>query len=69
MKRFGLGSALPATVIIGRDGKVVAQIAGIVNQADLKKRIETLLAKDALKASEQIASAKTKPGKAANVPS
>jgi thiol-disulfide isomerase/thioredoxin len=69
MKRFGLGSALPATVIIGRDGKVFAQIRGIVKQADLKKQIEGLLAKDASRAKEQIASARTKREKASNVPS
>lgn len=69
MNRFGLGSALPATVIIGRDGKIVAQIRGVVKQADLKKQIDALLAKDASTAKEKIASAKTKSGKVANVPS
>jgi thiol-disulfide isomerase/thioredoxin len=44
MIRFGLGSALPGTVIIGKDGRVAKVISGIVNQADLKKQIETLLA-------------------------
>jgi thiol-disulfide isomerase/thioredoxin len=69
MKRFGLSSALPATVIIGRDGKVVAQIKGIIKQAELKKHLETLLAKDAAEADKTIASAKTSPRKASNVPS
>lgn len=69
MNRFGLGTALPATVIIGRDGKIVFQIRGIVKQADLKKQIDALLAKDASAAKEKIASARTKSGKAANVPS
>jgi thiol-disulfide isomerase/thioredoxin len=69
MRRFGLGSALPGTVIIGRDGKVVAQIRGVVKQADLKKQIEALLARDASKAKEMIASSNTKPGKVSNVPS
>jgi thiol-disulfide isomerase/thioredoxin len=44
MIRFGLGAALPGTVIIGRDGRVVKIISGVVNQADLKKQVETLLA-------------------------
>lgn len=44
MSRFGLGSALPGTVIIDRDGKVVKVISGIVNQADLKKQVEAMLA-------------------------
>ena len=44
MVRFGLGAALPGTVIIGRDGRVAKVISGIVNQADLKKQVETMLA-------------------------
>ena len=44
MIRFGLGAALPGTVIIGRDGRVAKVISGIVNQADLKKQIESMLA-------------------------
>ena len=44
MVRFGLGAALPGTVIIGREGRVVKVISGIVNQADLKKQVETMLA-------------------------
>lgn len=57
MLRFGLGSALPATVIIGRDGKVVAQFRGVVNQQMLKKQLDTLLAADNRQAKEQIAAA------------
>lgn len=41
--RFGVGTALPATVIIDKDGKVYKTISGIVNQADLKKDVEKLL--------------------------
>ncbi len=44
MTRFGLGGALPGTIIIGKDGKVVRVISGVVNQADLKKQIDALLA-------------------------
>lgn len=69
MRRFGLGSALPGTVIIGRDGKVIAQIKGIIKEADLKKQLEGLLAKDAAQSKELIASASTKPDKVSNVPS
>ena len=43
MLRFGLGSALPGTVVIGKDGRVAKVISGVVNQADLKKQIETML--------------------------
>ena len=44
MIRFGLGAALPGTVIIGKDGRVVKVISGVVNQADLKKQVDVLLA-------------------------
>lgn len=44
MTRFGLGSALPGTVIIGRDGRIARVILGVVNQTDLKKQIEPMLA-------------------------
>lgn len=69
MRRFGLGSALPGTVIIGREGKVIAQMRGVIKEADLKKHIDGLLAKDASQSKEKIASARTKSGKASNVPS
>jgi thiol-disulfide isomerase/thioredoxin len=70
MLRFGLGSALPGTVIIGRDGKVVAQFRGIINQADLKKRLDVLLAAATKQAKEEIAAAgKGKRPQASSVPS
>lgn len=76
MMRFGLGAALPGTVIIGRDGRLVRIISGIVNQADLKKQIDALLASaektaEKERKQEQSASRKEKPGAAAaaSVPS
>jgi thiol-disulfide isomerase/thioredoxin len=69
MKRFGLGSALPGTVIIGRDGKVVAQIRGIIKPVELKKQLDALLAKDEAESKNKTSSARTKPPKAADVPS
>lgn len=68
MRRFGLGSALPGTVIIGRDGKVIAQIKGIIKEADLKKHLETLIAKDQLGVKGQVAQA-DKASKSSSVPS
>jgi thiol-disulfide isomerase/thioredoxin len=68
MMRFGLGAALPGTVIIGRDGRIVKVISGVVNQADLKKQIDAMLAtaeKAAQKEREQIA----KRSEASSVPS
>jgi peroxiredoxin len=44
MIRFGLGAALPGTVVIGRDGEVVKIISGVIDQATLRKQIEALLA-------------------------
>ena len=41
--RFGVGTALPATVIIDKDGKVYKTISGVVSQADLRKDVEKLL--------------------------
>jgi thiol-disulfide isomerase/thioredoxin len=44
MIRFGLGAALPGTVVIGRDGRIVKVISGVVNLAELKKQIDSILA-------------------------
>jgi thiol-disulfide isomerase/thioredoxin len=44
LMRFGLGGALPGTVLIGRDGRVTKVISGVVDPAALKKDIEALLA-------------------------
>ncbi len=41
--RFGVGTALPATVIIDKDGKIFKTISGVVNQSDLRKDIEKLM--------------------------
>lgn len=55
MIKFGLGAALPGTVVIDREGKIAKIISGVVNQAMLRKEIESLLAvavKDAGKKTE-----------------
>jgi thiol-disulfide isomerase/thioredoxin len=76
MMRFGLGSALPGTVIIDRDGRIAKVMSGIINRADLKKQIDAMLAAaEATAASglkkerKEIASAKKRPGEASSVPS
>ena len=76
MMRFGLGAALPGTVIIDRSGRVAKVISGIVNQADLKKQIDVMLAaaektaaNERKKEREQAASVKQKPSEALSVPS
>lgn len=69
MMRFGLGAALPGTVIINRDGRIAKVISGIVNQAELKKEIDVMLAaaektaaRERKKERAQVASSKAKPG-------
>jgi len=76
MMRFGLGAALPGTVIIGRDGRIAKVISGVVNQADLKKQIDAMLAAaeataavERKKEREQAASAKQRASEASSVPS
>ena len=44
MVRFGLGTASPGTVVIGRDGRVVKSISGVFDPAALRKEINALLA-------------------------
>jgi thiol-disulfide isomerase/thioredoxin len=43
MIRFGLGSALPGTVLVSKDGRVAKVISGVVNQAELKKQLDAML--------------------------
>lgn len=79
MQRFGLGSALPGTVVIGRDGKIVAAFKGVIKVAELKKQLDSLLAAAERESRAQVATAKgeasgkgasrNEAGKAASVPS
>ena len=43
MIRFGLGAALPGTVVIGRDGRIAKVISGVVNQAELRTLLNELM--------------------------
>jgi thiol-disulfide isomerase/thioredoxin len=47
MERFGLAPVLPGTVIIGRDGRVAWHKSGVVKEAEVKKKIDELLAQAA----------------------
>lgn len=51
MRRFGLGEALPATVVLDREGKVVWQKRGVTTKEEIAKQIDALLAKNAPAAS------------------
>jgi peroxiredoxin len=62
MVRFGLGTALPGTVVINRDGKIAKIISGVIDQAMLRKEIESLLSV----ASTSSAPNEPKPGAGAN---
>ncbi len=73
MMRFGLGSALPGTVVVGKDGRVAQVISGVVNQADLKKQIEVMLSSAVTtgesKKRGEVASGKKPPTEVSSVPS
>ena len=43
MERFGVGTVLPATVIIDRDGKIAWREIGIIKPAELRKKLDSLL--------------------------
>lgn len=45
MRLFGLGEALPATVILDREGKIVWQKRGMTTKAELAKELDALMAK------------------------
>ncbi|CAN5404335.1 hypothetical protein BH20ACI2_BH20ACI2_09160 [soil metagenome] len=71
MIRFGLGEALPGTAVIGRDGKIAHVISGVVDPADLKKRIEAMLptAESRFPKEDATAEIKQKPKRVSSVPS
>jgi len=47
MKRFGVGPALPATLIINREGKIDTVYPGVIKRVELQKRIDAMLQSDA----------------------
>jgi len=69
MKRFGVGPGLPATVVIGRDGKIAVLHYKVIQQAQLRKEIDKLLASDSASIARELAAAKTKPTSVSLVPS
>lgn len=74
MTSFGLGAALPGTVVIGRDGRIAKVISGIVNQAELKKQVDAMLAATEAttakeKRQERVASKQVRSSEASSVPS
>lgn len=69
MARFGLGPDLPGTAIVGRDGKIVWRTKGVVNEAELKRELDTLLAAAEKQAKEELASKAKGARDASSVPS
>jgi len=69
MKRFGVGPGLPATVVIGRDGLVAALHYKVIQQAQLKKEIDKLLAANSVALAREIAASQTKASNVSLVPS
>jgi thiol-disulfide isomerase/thioredoxin len=43
MERFGLGTALPATAFLDRDGSIIARVLGPIEDAEVRERLEHLL--------------------------
>jgi thiol-disulfide isomerase/thioredoxin len=62
MERFGLAPALPGTVIIGRDGRIVWHKSGVIKEAEVKKKIDELLAQAAKEARREAEAAKHRAG-------
>jgi peroxiredoxin len=54
MVQFGLGTALPGTVVIDREGKIAKIISGVIDQNVLRKEIEALLAVATSSSSEPV---------------
>jgi thiol-disulfide isomerase/thioredoxin len=69
MRRFGVGPGLPATVIIGRDGKIAVLHYKVIQQAQLKKEIDGLLGADSVAIAREIAASKNKSPGVSLVPS
>jgi peroxiredoxin len=69
MMRFGLGAALPGTVVIDREGKIAKIISGVIDQAALRKEIEALLAVPSDNAAEQSVAEKARKPEVSSVPS
>ncbi len=64
---FGVGTALPATIIINREGKIVKTISGVINPIELRKDLDKII-KEAEKEAEKTAKTDKK-SKTSSVPS
>ena len=68
MQRFGVGTVLPATVIINREGKIVWREIGIIRPAVLRKELDKILLPKVAEAAKVAQAGKEKPKNASLVP-
>lgn len=59
MRQFGVGPGLPATVIIGADGKIVALHRSVIKQAELRQELDTLIRGRSIALAREIDASKT----------
>lgn len=57
MQRFGAETVLPATVVIGRDGKIIRREIGIIKPAELREFLDAIV-KSSVKEAEKTADKK-----------
>lgn len=68
MTRFGVGTVLPATIIVNREGKIVWREIGIIKPAVLRKELDRLLSADTPAGSKVAKKVKEKKENASLVP-
>jgi thiol-disulfide isomerase/thioredoxin len=68
MERFGVGSVLPATVIVDREGKIVWRHVGIIKPAELREQLDNLLKPKIADAAKTAKAASSKAKNASLVP-
>lgn len=75
MMRFGLGAALPGTVVIDREGKIAKVISGVIDPAALRKQLDAMLASGGAQAiatakpDQGTTSIESRPNEVSSVPS
>ena len=69
MVQFGLGTALPGTVVIDREGKIAKIISGVIDAAVLRREIESLLSVTAVSTPEPSAAVRERKPEVSAVPS
>jgi hypothetical protein len=61
MKRFGVGPALPATLVINREGKIHTVYPSVIKRAELQKQIDSMLKNDAAALERDVESNNSEP--------